>query len=698
MTKIIRMKYGLAVGAAILAWGTAFGAAESFNVRAFGAKGDGIAKDTAAIQKALDACAGKGGRVVVPSGTYLTGTIWLKDRTELHLEKDAVLLGSPDLADYNAEDAFEQNWRSPGEGWSGKHLVIAHEVTDVAITGEGAIDGNGARFLDANIPPDPVRKTRMAYRLGYSNLKDRKTMARPGQEVAFYECRGVRIEGVTLRNMAMWTCFLHGCDDVAIKGVTIRNDLRFANTDGFDVDACRRVTITDCDVETADDAFAIRCCPRLLKSKRGVCEDIRIDNCKVRTECEVVRIGVGDGLVRNVRISNLDVRDAGRGFVVQSIYPGSKYKGLGIEDVVISDCNLRKVVQAIAVTAGTPNAQSPLRDVTFERVSANLEGGVMVNGLGRTRPTNIRLKDVRLRAVKGDFVLGHDWEVGKMDNDPRNVIRIERADGVTLEGVTVENGEGVERPRLATRDVTGLVDGGADVREKVVVVPAHPDDLISAIGFCLLAKDRFEVHVVDFTHGERGLGPAGFKDGSTKEIRRKEEESVCAALGAKLHWLDEIDGEAYACRATCERLSALLKELRPRAVLAHWPVDIHGDHMMAGSAALKAVFLSGTSPEVYFFEEEYQSKCFTPDVCVDITDVLERKYEIARLYKCQYGDGIEERHRASDKCNGMHTAALAFGSAEGFRSLMPPLQGQGKTIFQELPPSPRAKLEFQGVR
>jgi len=434
-----------------------------FNVRDFGAKGDGIAKDAAAIQKALDACAGRGERVIVPAGKYLTGTIWLKSKTELRLEKGAVLFGSPDLADYNDNEAYPQNYWSPSEGWSGKHLVIALEVEDVAITGEGVIDGNGTAFLNANIPPDPVRKKRMAYRLGYSNLPDRSKMTRPGQELAFYESRGIRLEGVTLRNMAMWTCFLHGCDDVDIRNVKIDNDLRFANTDGFDIDACRNVRITGCDVSTADDAFAIRCCPKRLKSKRAVCENIVIDDCKVRTECEVVRIGVGDGLVRNVRITNLDVSDAGRGFVVQSIYPGTKYKGLGIEDVYIADCNLRKVVQAIAVTAGTTNAASALRNVTFERIQATLEGGVMVNGLGSTRPTDIRFKDVTLRAVKGDYVLCHDWEVGKMDTDPKHVIRVERADNVVLDNVKVENGPGVDRPRVSTRDANGFVDAGEGV-------------------------------------------------------------------------------------------------------------------------------------------------------------------------------------------------------------------------------------------
>ena len=246
--------------------------------------------------------------------------------------------------------------------------------------------------------------------------------------------------------------------------------------------------------------------------------------------------------------------------------------------------------------------------------------------------------------------------------------------------------------------VAAFLCAAAFAKETVVIVPAHPDDLISSIGFCLLARDRFDVHVVDFTHGERGLGQKAFEDGSCRKIRMAEEEAVCKALGAKLHWLDEIDGEAYACRETCRRLADIIRELKPRAVFAHWPVDIHTDHVMAGAAALRAVFLSGLKPEVYFFDEVYQAKCFVPDHYLDITDVFERKYEILRMYRCQYFDGgIERRQKAFDKVGGMRTAMLSTGYAESFKALYPPLQGE-KSIFDELPCTPRSERKFQGAR
>ena len=116
-----------------------------------------------------------------------------------------------------------------------------------------------------------------------------------------------------------------------------------------------------------------------------------------------------------------------------------------------------------------------------------------------------------------------------------------------------------------------------------------------------------------------------------------------------------------------------------------WPVDIHTDHVMVGAAALRVVFLSGLRPEVYFFDEEYQAKGFVPDRFVDITDVAERKYEILMNYRCQYRDGgIERRKRAGDMVNGMRTAILSLGSAEGFKALYSPLQGE-RDVFRHGP-------------
>ena len=168
------MKRAVIIFSAVASALCAASAATTYDVRSFGAVGDGSTKDTEAIQQALDACAKTGGRVVVPPGNYLTGSIFLGDNTELHLQDGATLVGSPDLADYNAEDAYEQNFSSSSEGWSGKHLILAIERRNVSITGRGAIDGNGRAFLEAK----PSRYGSICWRDGCCEVRGgRKNMA-----------------------------------------------------------------------------------------------------------------------------------------------------------------------------------------------------------------------------------------------------------------------------------------------------------------------------------------------------------------------------------------------------------------------------------------------------------------------------------------------------------------------------------------
>ena len=210
----------------------------------------------------------------------------------------------------------------------------------------------------------------------------------------------------------------------------------------------------------------------------------------------------------------------------------------------------------------------------------------------------------------------------------------------------------------------------AAARDSVVVVSAHPDDIATCVGTMILLSERYDVHVVDFTHGEWGLGEEGALDGSTGRMRTKEEEAVCAELGAKLHWLDETDSMAFASRETTERFVALLKEIKPRAVLMHWPVDIHCDHVMSSASAWRAILFAGLrgTCEVYFHEQTVQSRTFRPSVFVDVSRVEARKEKIIQLYKCQWPDVLIERRHDDAKFWGRRIGveyAEAFAVADG---------------------------------
>ena len=247
------------------------------DVRTFGAAGNGSADDTAAVQRAIDA----GGITRFPAGTYRCGTLYLRDFTTLELEPGAVLLASPDRGDYNPDDFAPANHVYPTEAVSGAHLLIADGCCNITIRGGGRIDGNRSAFYE--LPADLV--------CSYETIT-----WRPGQMLFLRRCRNVTITDVELTNSPYWNCFLYGCEEVRIHGVRIVNPMATPNGDGLDLDSCRRVTVSDCIIETGDDCIAIR-----ASADHGiaepVCENITITNCVLTTVCNAVRIGVGTGTI-----------------------------------------------------------------------------------------------------------------------------------------------------------------------------------------------------------------------------------------------------------------------------------------------------------------------------------------------------------------------------------------------------------------
>ena len=331
----------------------------------YGATCDG-AVCTSAIQAAIDACAASGGgRVTVPAGTYISGTLWLRSNVELHLEHGATLKASENMDDYNELDAYEQNFSCTEEKWVGKHLIIALECENVALTGSGVIDGSADAFFGEFAPNS---KSVYVWRDGYRDPKDLEKL-RPGQLVCFVECRRVLVENVTLRNHPCWGCFLYGCDYVTVRGMQTRNDKTYFNSDGIDIDSCSYVTVSDCNIETGDDAIAIRGAGSYLKNKSHPCEFVTITNCILSSQSHTIRIGVGEGLIRHIRLSNIMIRSGAPAIGIMSSYHG---KGcVSIEDV--SFTNITAVCTARVLTL-LESANASIKNILLENILAETTG------------------------------------------------------------------------------------------------------------------------------------------------------------------------------------------------------------------------------------------------------------------------------------------------------------------------------------
>ena len=282
----------------------------TLSLKDFGAIGDGITLNTQAFEKALKALDKKGGgRLVVPEGIYLTGPLTLKYCTDLHLERGAVILLSPDKRDHLKDGKVR-----PGISASKRH--------DVSISGEGVIDGNGAWWR-------PVKRSKVSdvewkaylkmggtvtedgslwYPFGLKNYPDIAADARTQERmrthlIRFTDCERVTVTGVTIQNSPKFHLVPSRCKDVTIEGVTVRCPWNAQNGDGIDLMNCCNVLVSHCTVDVGDDGICL---------KAGAGEN-----------------GRRDGPCKNIVIEYNTVYHAHGGFVI-----GSEFSG-GMEDIIV---------------------------------------------------------------------------------------------------------------------------------------------------------------------------------------------------------------------------------------------------------------------------------------------------------------------------------------------------------------------------
>jgi polygalacturonase len=327
-----RLRLMLSVAIAIIS-AACLHAATTCDPRAYGAKADGATKDTAAVQKAIDICAEKGGGTVhLNAGTYLVAPIMMKSNITLQLDKGATLLGSPDHADYRPKTQFREPDVEP--------LVGAENASNIAIVGEGTIDGNGSSWWQEA-----------------RTIKDHGVLGnhpRP-KLIVLDHSKNVRIEGVTIQNSPMWQLVPYYCDGVVIRNVSILAPSDSPNTDAIDPFSSSNVVIDHVYSDVGDDNIAIKSGAINSPGPDSPSSNIVIRDC---TFMHGHGLSIGSeiaGGANNIVAERIHFDGTDNGIRVKA----NRDRGNDVSNLVFRDIDMKNVKNAIVISEYYPKVMPP---------------------------------------------------------------------------------------------------------------------------------------------------------------------------------------------------------------------------------------------------------------------------------------------------------------------------------------------------
>ena len=371
------------------------GESAQLNVRDYGARGNGISKDTGAIQAAIDAAGRSGGAVYVPPGDYVSGTLRLRDRIAFRLAAGATLIASADDADFDPYDELDYESFADRETTDFTFALLqGRALQHVAIFGPGRIDGN-------------------------------RTKRGGPKPIALKLCRNIQIHDLTIDNAPNYNISLLGCDKVDIVGVTIRNGW----ADGIDPDCCTNVRIASCRIESRDDAIVAKASFAL--GVRGATENVLVTDCSLVNVRNALKLGTeSSGDFRNIVFRNCTISARSVGW---KPYPDDwkPRPSAGISLITADGGSLERVrVSGITMTG----VRAPL----FVRLGRR--------GLGQTVPAAGELKDISIAHI---VATGATW--------PSSITGIpgHPVSNISLKDIRI-TGKGGGRAALLSRDVPEL--------------------------------------------------------------------------------------------------------------------------------------------------------------------------------------------------------------------------------------------------
>lgn len=395
--------------------------AQKLDITSFGAIADGKTVNTKAIQKAIDSCSKSGGGTVFfPKGTFITGALLLKSNINLNFETGSVLKGSANLADYLINGVTNG-------------MLFGEDLINVAITGEGEINGNAVSFFDPTKMHTYIDFDKKYVRQGQGFFDALKPVdgpmfyeKRPNMTLVIMHSENIKLTGIRFVDAPSWTMRIGDCQNVLIDGISILNNPLVPNSDGIHMTISRNVRVANCNIVAGDDAIIVsgfgdeinmdnasdgRAKKKYMYgNKTGNAENIVATNCVLNSLSAGIRIGYGNGNMKNLIFSNMVIYNSNRGILMNAREKGS------IENVVFDNFLIEtkhqggtwwgrgEPIHISSFPIVKDSVNGTIKDVSFKNFKIKSETGIVVwaNELGKV--SNIGFDNVNIQVSNGKNV------------------------------------------------------------------------------------------------------------------------------------------------------------------------------------------------------------------------------------------------------------------------------------------------------
>lgn len=464
---------------------------DTFNIIKYGAKADGMTLNTKSINEAISSCSNKGGGVVlIPMGLWMSGPIVLKSNVNLHVSRGALLQFSADKSQYPLVAGNYEGHPSPRN----QSPVSGTDLVNIAITGEGIIDGHGEVWRAMGKDRVTEREWKQLVASGgvvgangaswypsESFIKGRDTkdaiVLQPGKPLSDYEdmkdffrpnllvltnCKKVLLEGTTFQNSAAWCLHTLLCEDLTVRDVHVRNQSNAQNGDAIDIESCRNVLVEGSAFDAGDDGICIKSGRDEEGRKRGKpTENVIVRNNVVYkahggfvigsemsggaknifvSDCTFIGTDIGlrfkttrgrGGIVENIYIKNIRMKDIVNSAILFDMYYAIKAPAPGDKEVV----------SKYAVDEGTPQFREFYVDNVVCDGAAN---GLLIRGLPEMSIKGIHLENLMLKANKGAEITeatGISLKNVRLETkDTTPVLFINNSSSIQLDNIQYTNG------------------------------------------------------------------------------------------------------------------------------------------------------------------------------------------------------------------------------------------------------------------